>query len=143
MAAHGREGLNLEPVERVVFDTPMRCTIAPEDLVSDGRCWAALDYRSVKSTDVTGSLEWRLEQGSALDGLAMWFEADLADGIGFSTRPGPVASCLQADVHSVSPAGGRPGPVAAFVWSSPRVRLATNYVWSWRGWLTRLKALGP
>jgi protein arginine N-methyltransferase 1 len=134
LAAHGREGLNLEPVERVVFDTPMRCTIAPEDLVSDGQCWVALDYRSVTSTEVTGSLAWRFEQGSALDGLAVWFDADLADGIGFSTRPG---RSLDAYKQMFIPFQR---PVAAGSGDRLRVDLAarqagTNYVWSWRAWL--------
>jgi type I protein arginine methyltransferase len=135
IAAHGREGLSLEPVERIVFDTPMRCTIAPEDLVSEGHCWVALDYQSVTSTDVTGSLEWRLEQGSALDGLAVWFEADLAEGVGFSTRPGRTVDAYKQMFIPFQ------RPVAARNGDRLRVELAArqageNYVWSWRAWLT-------
>jgi protein arginine N-methyltransferase 1 len=133
-AAHGRERLNLEPVERIVLDTPMRCPIAADELVSDGRCWVALDYRSLNSTSASGSIAWPLERGSTVDGLALWFEADLADGVGFSTAPGGrISAYSQLFIPFRHPlVVERPGRL--------RVDLAArqmqeNYVWSWRGWL--------
>jgi protein arginine N-methyltransferase 1 len=130
-AAHGREDVNLDPVERIVFDTPLRCTIAPEDLVSDGQCWQVVDYRSVTSTDATGSVAWRHERGRTFDG----FEADLADGIGFSTRPGGAVSAYKQMFIPLQ------GPVAIGDGDQLRLELTArqvreNYVWSWRAWLT-------
>jgi type I protein arginine methyltransferase len=133
-AAHGRERLNLEPVEQIVLDTPMRCPIAAGELLSDGRCWVTLDYRSLRSTSASGSIAWPLERGSTVDGLALWFEADLADGVGFSTAPGAgISAYSQMFIPFRHPVVvERPGRL--------RVELAArqmqeNYVWSWRGWL--------
>ena len=134
-AAHGREGLNLEPVEQIVFDTPMRCPIAADELVGDGRCWAVLDYQSLQSTSAAGSVAWQLEQGGIVDGLALWFETDLADGVGFSTGPGAgISAYTQMFIPFRRPVVAKRG-------SRLRVDLAArqvqeNYVWSWRGWLT-------
>jgi protein arginine N-methyltransferase 1 len=138
--AHGREGLNLEPVERIVLDTPMRCPIAPDDLLGDGRCWVALDYRSLTSTSASGSIAWPVERGSTLDGLALWFEADLADGVGFSTAPGTgISAYSQMFIPFRNPV-----VVERSGWL--RVELAArqmqeNYVWSWRGWLARERSI--
>jgi len=133
-AALGRDGLNLEPVEQIVFDTPMRCPIAADELVSNGQCWVLLDYQSLKSTSASGSMAWGLEQGSTVDGLALWFEADLADGIGFSTAPGAGNSAYSQMFIPFR------RPVVAERGGRLRVELAArqmreNYVWSWRGWL--------
>jgi predicted RNA methylase len=133
-AAHGREGLNLDPIELIVFDTPMRCPIAADDLVGDGQRWVVLDYRRLTSTSADGSIAWRLEQGSAVDGLALWFETDLADGIGFSTGPGGGVSTYSQMFIPFR------RPVVAERGGRLRVELAArqmreNYVWSWRGWL--------
>jgi len=135
VAAHGREGLNLEPVERIVFDSPLRCTIAPGDLISDGQCWVAVDYRSVTSTDATGSLAWRLERGHTLDGFAVWFEADLAEGIGFSTRPGGAVSAYkQMFIPLRRPVAIGDGDRLRLELTARQVR--ESYVWSWRAWLS-------
>ena len=133
-AAHGREGLNLEPVEQIVFDTPMRCPIAPGDLVSDGRSWVVLDYQVLKSTTASGSAAWQLDNGTAVDGLALWFETDLADGIGFSTRPG-AGSFAYTQLFIpfrrpvVTERGGR------FRVEIAARQMHEHYLWSWRGWL--------
>jgi len=133
-AAHGREGLNLEPVEQIVFDTPMRCPIAPDELVRDGRSWVVLDYQALKSTTASGSAVWQLDKGTAVDGLALWFETDLADGIGFSTRPG-AGSFAYTQLFIpfrrpvVTERGGR------FRVEIAARQMHENYLWSWRGWL--------
>jgi protein arginine N-methyltransferase 1 len=133
-AALGLEGLNLEPVEQIAFDTPMRCPIAADEIVGDGQCWVVLDYPSLKSTSATGALAWPLEQGSTVNGLALWFEADLADGVGFSTGPGAGISAYNQMFIPFR------RPVVAERGGHLRVELAArqmreNYVWSWRGWL--------
>src|SRR5687767_7469214 len=68
-AAHGQEGINLDAVERVIYDTPMRCAIEREDLLAEGRQWAALDYRSLKDTGGTGEVQWELDRAGTIDGL--------------------------------------------------------------------------
>jgi hypothetical protein len=65
----------------------------------------------------------------------VWFEADLADGIGFSTRPGGAVSAYKQMFIPLQ------GPVAIGDGDQLRLELTArqvreNYVWSWRAWLT-------
>ncbi len=50
--------------------------------------WATLDYRSIEQPDVTGELVWTAQRGGTAHGLVVWFDAELADDIGFSNAPG-------------------------------------------------------
>ena len=100
--AHEREGVLLDPVERIAFDTPMACSIAAGDLVAPEQCWAILDYETVTGTDAAGALHWQLDRAITVDGLAVWFETDLGHGITFTTAL--VERCQPtAALHSVSP----------------------------------------
>jgi len=56
-------------------------------LLTAGRLWTTLDYNRVENPDVRGNLEWRVERAGTGHGLVVWFDADLADGIGFSNAP--------------------------------------------------------
>lgn len=132
-AAHGREGIDLAPVERVVFDTPVRCTISGDDLLTDAATWTMLDYRTIDSTGASGTVEWLLERDVTVDGLAVWFEADLAQGIQFSTRPGgTVAAYKQMFIPFRSPVAIGAGDRLHVDLSTRQVR--ENYLWSWRVW---------
>jgi protein arginine N-methyltransferase 1 len=51
--------------------------------------WATLDYATFTSEHLAGAATCTLTSHGRVDGLAAWFEADLAPGIGFSTGPSP------------------------------------------------------
>jgi predicted nicotinamide N-methyase len=87
-AAHGQLGMNLEPVERVMFDTPMAYSVTPEELVAPGKPWLELDYRTLDRVAFQGQTEWSCAVPTTADGLAVWFDTDLGAGYGFSTAPG-------------------------------------------------------
>jgi type I protein arginine methyltransferase len=56
-------------------------------LITDPRQWATLDYRTLSSPDVNGRAAWTIKSTSAAHGLAVWFDSELTDGIGFSNSP--------------------------------------------------------
>jgi protein arginine N-methyltransferase 1 len=62
--------------------------IKADELLTEATCWATLDYQTVSSPDVSAKLSWRVARPGITHGLAVWFDAELADGIGFSNRPG-------------------------------------------------------
>ena len=132
--AYGREGIVTTPIERVVEDTPYRCTIEPTDLIAAGRPWTRIDYAALDSTDVEGGAEWILHDRANINGLAMWFETELADGIGFSSAPG-AATRVYSQVYL-------PLRTSIVVVPGDRLRVALSmrlvlddYVWAWRVFL--------
>ena len=134
-AAHGREGIDLAPVERVIFDTPVRCAIAADDVLADGECWTTIDYQTIGTTGASGPVTWVFNRANTVDGLAVWFEADLADDISFSTRPGgSVSAYRQMFIPFRDAVAVEAGDRLHVDLAAHQVR--ENYLWSWRGWRT-------
>jgi protein arginine N-methyltransferase 1 len=80
----------------LVFEQARRCVLndfhridpKPEQLLTAPVCWAVLDYRTIESPDVSARLEMRVKRAGLGHGLVLWFDAELAPGIGFSNAPG-------------------------------------------------------
>jgi predicted RNA methylase len=131
--AHMREGVRLDPVERIVFDTPMACTVTPADLAAPPQCWTVLDYEIVSSPDASGSVHWQLDRAIAIEGLAVWFEADLGHGITFSSGPGgTVSTYRQLFIPFCRGVTLDSGDEFRVELSTRQVR--GSYVWTWRCW---------
>jgi protein arginine N-methyltransferase 1 len=60
---------------------------APEELLTSPGLWATLDYRQIESPDVEGELSFQVTRDGTGHGIVIWFEADLAEGVQFSTGP--------------------------------------------------------
>ena len=131
--AHMREGVRLDPVERIVFDTPMACRVAPADLAAPEQCWTVLDYEIVNSSDASGTVQWQLNDPIAIDGLAVWFEADLGHGITFSSGPeGTVSTYRQLFIPFCRRVALEHGDEFRVELSTRQVR--ASCVWTWRCW---------
>jgi SAM-dependent methyltransferase len=134
-AVHIRADLDLSAVERVVFDTPLRCTIDPDDLLAPGEPWCRLCYTSLEATDHTGEQRWTLGRDGRMDGVAVWFSTDLGAGIGFSSAPG---SAVQTYRQTFLPLRTSI-PLAAgdMIRILLNVRLVgRDYIWEWQVWMT-------
>ncbi len=85
----GRElGLDLEAPRRRTINTVGKCTLAREHLLGAAQRWAELDYRTIVDPHVAGRLALTAGRPGQAHGFALWFEAELADGIGYSNAPG-------------------------------------------------------
>jgi protein arginine N-methyltransferase 1 len=51
-------------------------------------CWATLDYGSIQTASVSATLEFEIQRSGVGHGIGLWFDAELAPGIGFSNGPG-------------------------------------------------------
>ena len=80
--------VNLSPVSAIMMDTPFPCTVDLNDLLVPGASWGAIDYERIDTANHTGGAEWRATETLHVEGLAIWFEADLGAGVGFTTAPG-------------------------------------------------------
>jgi protein arginine N-methyltransferase 1 len=86
---HNTFGQDLSPARRLIVNHVQGVSTGVDRLLTEGRLWTTLDYRSVENSDVRGDLEWRVERAGTGHGLVVWFDADLADGVGFSNAPSP------------------------------------------------------
>jgi len=64
-----------------------RCAFAPSEVVGTPRCWASLEYDSLQSPDVRGSVTCRSDSSATVHGLAIWFDTETGSGAGFSNSP--------------------------------------------------------
>lgn len=62
--------------------------IRPADLLCAPATWAVLHYATVRAGPVAGRAELTVDRPGTGHGLALWFEAVLAEGRGFATAPG-------------------------------------------------------
>ena len=93
-------------------------------------CWSTLDYAEVNSPDVRGEITWRAERTGTAHGVAVWFDTELAEGAGFSNRPGATELIYGAGFFPFP----RPVPVKEAESISLKLRadfVKDNYVWSW------------
>jgi len=127
---HNVFGQDLRPAMRRELNRHHRVRISEEELLTAPQLWATLNYATVQSPDIRGELTWTVERAGTGFGIIVWFEAELAEGVGFSCGPG-------------SPDGVY-GPLF-FPWEQPVTLVAgqtvcvgletklikDNYLWRW------------
>ncbi len=83
-------GFDVSSVRRSVVNAWTRARFDAGQLLAAPAEWATIDYRTVTEPDVRGGMAWTAERAGTAHGLAAWFDAELAEGIGYSTVPGGV-----------------------------------------------------
>jgi len=115
-------GLDLHEGRRYAINS--RSGVNWRQLVSLGEAqsWATIDYRTVESPNVSGKVEFELPAGEMVNGLQLWFEAEVCDGVGYSTGPDrPVQVYSRTWLPLEQPVVGAPGERLA-------LQLAMNFV---------------
>lgn len=85
---HNGYGLDLTPGHRYSANSQCKVFLEPEALVSDVKDLAVLDYRTIDDPNMTGKVTLTPNGDVTAHGILMWFDAELAPGIGFSNAPG-------------------------------------------------------
>ena len=123
-------GLNLEAGARYVANSWLKVHAQANQLLAPPSMWGEIDYSSITSPNAQGSGELRIFRDGVAHGLAVWFDAELAEGIGFSNAPGgPELIYGQAFFPWPEAAPVRQGDVVAY-----RIRadlVGSDYVWTW------------
>jgi protein arginine N-methyltransferase 1 len=70
-----------------ITNTWRKTRIKPEDLLVEPVSWTTLDYLEVNSPDICADISWRVARGGTAHGIAVWFDAELTNDIGFSNHP--------------------------------------------------------
>jgi len=60
----------------------------PEDLLGQPECWHEINYRQVEEVNVCKNISLVVARSGTAHGLAVWFDAELFEGAGFSNAPG-------------------------------------------------------
>lgn len=79
---------NLEPARTLAVNDGQKVSLRPSQLLTAHKLWVTLDYSTLENHSVRSNLEWTIERGGTGHGIVAWFDADLADGVGFSNAPG-------------------------------------------------------
>lgn len=113
-----------------------RTTIGSDDVFGEPRCWATLDYKTIKSPNVAGEVSWTLDRSETAYGLAVWFETETAPGITLSNSP--FANERHVYRQAFFP---WPKPTVLHAGDRVRVRFRANfvrgdYVWTWTTTIT-------
>jgi protein arginine N-methyltransferase 1 len=122
--------LDLSAGTRRVTNTWRKTRIEPEELLSEPVCWTNIDYYEVNSPDIRAEISWRVRRNGTAHGVAVWFDTDLVDGIGFSNHPKGPELIYGNGLFPFSK------PVEVMEDERITVRLAArmvedNYVWCW------------
>ena len=80
-------GQNLAVAQRKVLNEFRKARVKPEQLLTVPQLWATLDYATIENPDVRGTLQWTVERNGTGHGILVWFDMELADGVGFSNGP--------------------------------------------------------
>ena len=124
-------GLDLSAGQPLAVNSWRKVNAQADQLLVTPQQWATLDYATIESPDVAGELAWTVEQPGTAHALLLWFDAELADGIGFSNAPGgPELIYGQAFFPLQTPVALEPGDLVS-------VQLRANltgddYIWQWR-----------
>jgi type I protein arginine methyltransferase len=79
--------LNMAAARQLVTNTWLKGRATPEQILGEPKCWATLDYTTIKNTDVSAEITWTVEQSGTAHGLNIWFDTTLAEGVEFSNAP--------------------------------------------------------
>jgi len=122
--------LDLRSGLRYVANAWRKVQVKPGQLLSALLQWATLDYRSLTSPRVEGGGRCRITRDGTAHGLVVWFDAVLAEGVGFSNAPG-APELIYGQAHF-------PWPEAVLLREGDEVEchlradlVGGDYVWSW------------
>jgi protein arginine N-methyltransferase 1 len=123
-------GLDVSTARALAANAWRRISAPADALLADPERLAVLDYRSISSPDVKSSAESAATRPGTLHGVVVWFDAELADGVGFSNAPGePQKIYGQAFFPVLAPVNLAPGDVISFDFSASL--FGDEYVFRW------------
>lgn len=126
---HAR-GFDLSVARGMVLNNWAKTRILPGQLLAEPRTWAVLEYGTRRDPNVQGTLEWTVQRDATGHGLAVWFRADLVDGVGFTTGPeGPDIIYRTGFFPWMEPVALRAGDVVEVDLQARYV--GNEYVWVW------------
>ena len=123
-------GLDMQTAAKLLVNRWRKYHVSPSQLLAPAKCWGALDYMTIKNTNVSGDVVFTVVQDGTIHGLALWFDSVLGDDIGFSNAPGQPELIYGMGFFPLEmPTAVRAGDVVEVSLLAHLV--GGNYVWRW------------
>jgi protein arginine N-methyltransferase 1 len=123
-------GFDQQAGRRIMANAWGKGRVQPEQFLTDARCWATLDYKTVESPDLGAEIVWTVGRSGIGHGLVVWFDAELSEGVGFSNAPGkPDVIYGSAFFPWQEPVPVEAGDVVSMTLEGRLV--GEDYVWNW------------
>jgi protein arginine N-methyltransferase 1 len=128
-------GLDFAPAKTMSLNNIYVRTFAPADLLENAaaaRCWDSLAFDRRNKTTRTGEASWRLGKQTDICGLALWWRAELVDGVTLSTGPlDPRTHWEQLYLPALEPIAAKAGhTLTARLRSTTSYERGTNVAWT-------------
>ncbi|MDY7013230.1 MAG: 50S ribosomal protein L11 methyltransferase [Cyanobacteriota bacterium] len=81
-------GCNLQTARHYLKNTWRKALFDSQQCLVEPACCLTLDYATIERPNSSAELTWTLARSGVACGLALWFDATLAEGIEFSNAPG-------------------------------------------------------
>jgi len=127
-------GLQLDAGAEFESNHWTKVTLGSNQLLAESQSWFTLDYASLKDRNAKGKIDWQIQKHGELHGIAIWFDAELAQGIGFSNHPSqPPLFHGQGFMPMPSPISVE---VGYRVFCEIHAHwLSGEYIWQWKGYV--------
>ena len=123
-------GLDLSEGRRFAANSWCKVKLGTDALLCDPVDLVELDYYRISEPDLVSSAELEVTRAGTAHGLLVWFDSELAPGIGFSNAPGkPPQIYGQTFMPLESPLDLEPGNRAEVEVTASLVE--GSYVWGW------------
>lgn len=81
-------GVDYSSVARRATNMIHRMNVSDEALLTAPQLLRTIDYRTAESADLRARVSGAVGAGMRVDGVALWFDSELADGVRMRNRPG-------------------------------------------------------
>jgi len=124
-------GFNMQAARKIVLNTWGKGRVEPEQLLTEPKVWAQLDYSTLESANIGAEIDWKVTKAGQAHGMLIWFDTMLTTGVGFSNAPGGGATVYGSAFFPFS------RPVQLQLDDEAQVRIKINfvaddYIWSWQ-----------
>lgn len=85
-------GLDLNPSLSLILNQYYSARFKNDQLLTGSESWCVLDYSAPLSTRTAAELNFRAARPGVANGLVLWFETQLFEGIGYSSGPAGTAA---------------------------------------------------
>jgi protein arginine N-methyltransferase 1 len=102
-----------------------------ECIVGEEKTWATLEYQTLESPNVSGEVVWQIEQRANVHGFRIWFDTELAEGVGFTNAPDQTELVVYGSVFFplLEPVLLNKGESVSLIMQANLV--GDEYIWRW------------
>jgi protein arginine N-methyltransferase 1 len=135
-----RFGLDMSAAHALAANQWRRTVVGAEQLVTAPETIATVDYASVRSPNLDARVSLEATHAADAHGVVVWFDTELAAGIGYSNAPG-ATPLIYGNAYY-------PWPRAVSLQTGDRIelrlraqRVPDNYMWTWESRVARGSAV--